>query len=267
MNGRFGIALGSACVAMMTGCSTGWVNANETADLTVMIGQPEVARAASLHVETEAGDVTIKPAEGNPRILAHVRAQTRARADATTVHARLEQDSILSIGVDWPDGKRRHNESCNLTIFVPSMNGVEVWTNAGDLDISGMAGLLDLHTSAGDVEIASHQGEVRLRTSAGDVALRDISGPISIETSAGDIRLIRVDGPVEASTSAGDVYAELNAGYTGQIRASTTAGDINLNGSTFRGRHGQVAVGSNDSGVTSTFETTAGDVEVKVRSE
>jgi len=252
---------------MMSGCSTGWINANETADLTVLIGADEVQQTSSLHVETEAGDVTIKPAEGEPHILAHIRAQSRERADATAVHARLDQGSILSVGVDWPNGKRRQNESCDLTIFVPTMDGVEVWTSAGDLDISEMGGLLDLHTSAGDVNVRKHTGEVRLRTSAGDVSLDDISGPISVATSAGDIRLIRVAGPVEASTSAGDVYAELNAGYVGQIRAATTAGDISLNGSQFRGRHGEVRIGADEAGPTSTFKTTAGDVDVLVRSK
>ncbi|MFI4871262.1 MAG: DUF4097 family beta strand repeat-containing protein [Phycisphaerales bacterium JB061] len=250
----------AASTGSSIGCSVGWHSPNASV-LSVMVADLDTSRAESVLAQTEAGDIELIATDGPTSIEAHIYAQTEQRADAARIRAEISDEGRLEISIDWPDGGRRENESCDIVARIPRMQGVWVRTGAGDVDVAGMAGEMRIETGAGDIDVDRHEGKVAATTSAGDITLKDVSGPVSASTGAGDVDLELVRGPVDASTSAGDIHATLTKSFQGTIIARASVGDLRVMGREYRERHATVRVG--DSPENSRFETSVGDIVVR----
>ena len=248
-------------LALSSGCSFGWRSSNASI-LSVSMSEIETSGAESVLVQTEAGDIELIATEGPAVIEAPVYAQTEERADATRINAKISDEGRLEISIDWPGGKRRQNESCDIVARIPKMQGVWIRTGAGDTEVEGMAGDMMIETGAGDVEVERHEGRVTAITSAGDIEIREATGPISAKTSAGDIDLVRVGAPITARTSAGDIHASMIGPYTGTIVADTSVGDLRVLGKEYTQKHVTLSLG--DGPEICTFQCSVGDVMVKV---
>lgn len=257
------LSIGALGLVAVTGCTSHWQHANKHATYKALIPSETVDAAHSVSIVTRAGDVLLESTDDGPKVVGKVRATTQARADATTVSTAIDGDT-LQITVNWPDGKRKNSEGCDLLVYLPTMTGVTIDTSAGDVFVKDMAGLLDISSSAGDIEVHDHDGAVKARGSAGDIDFWDVSGTVDVETSAGQISLHRVGAPATVKSSAGDIYVILNKGSAGTLSASTTAGDVSLIGTGFKSS-GTVQI--SDDGPNSRFETSAGDIEVVIESE
>jgi DUF4097 and DUF4098 domain-containing protein YvlB len=257
------ISIGALGIVSACGCSVSWQDANKLATYKTPISSEMVGLANSVSIETRAGDVLLESTQAEPRIVGKIHATTQARADATTISTVVNGDT-LEISVNWPDGKRKSSEGCDLLVYLPTMTGVSIDTSAGDVFVKDMAGHMDIHSSAGDIEIHDHNGAVTARGSAGDIDFWDVNGVVDVKTSAGQISLHRVGAPATVKTSAGDIYVILNQGSTGTLSASTTVGDVELAGTGFKSS-GSVQI--TPEGPTSRFESSAGDIEVIVESE
>ncbi len=221
----------------------------------------------SIHVESGAGDIVLKPTDGPPTVRASARGDSRSRLSEVSVSTTRDGET-LRIEPRWPDGRRHKNERADLVIEVPARNGVGIVTHAGDVSVASMAGPITVSTSAGDIEIDRHDGPARVTSSAGDIELRHITGPVEAETSAGDIELHDVGWPVAALTSAGDIDVAMRPGFSGRLVASTSAGTIALpgTGSSSRDAGARTAthtIGDNPEGGRCTFRTSAGDIRVR----
>ena len=257
------LSIGALALITASGCSASWQSASKLATYTAPLSADTISQAESVSIETKAGDVLLEPAEHGPKVVGKIRARTQERANATTISAVINEGT-LEITVNWPEGKRKKSESCDLLVYLPTMTGVSIDTSAGDIFVKEMAGNMDIQSSAGDIEVHDHDGSITARTSAGDIDFWDITGPVDVVSSAGDISLHRVGAPAQAKTSAGDVFVILHADATGTIKASTSAGDVSLAGTHFSAKSGSVVL--TDEGPTSWFVTSAGDVEVTVGS-
>lgn len=253
-------ALVVAGLAMGTGCAVNLGSAEHTAHQVTTFGTAEYLEAGSLLVQLEAGDVEIEESPGRMTVEARVRAETRERAEAAQVTHRVSEEGRLEISVEWPGGERWENESCDLVVRVPRMEGVWVRTSAGDIEVTGMGGELLIETSAGDVEVERHEGSVTVVTSAGDIEISDVSGSVSAQTKAGDIELRGVHTPVTASTSAGDIEARLAGPGRGTLVAVTSVGDLRVNGKEIEGKRAEVTMGEGSE--ISRLESSVGDVRV-----
>lgn len=262
---RAGVVVALSGLAFASGCVGSWHEARYTATERVSLGESELGGATRAVIETRAGDVSLVRAEGEAGVEAFVRAETQERADATRVSSQIDGDGRLVIGVDWPDGKRRSSESCDLRVSLPGMEGVWVRSSAGDVEVTGMGGELFIETSAGDVEVERHEGSVTVVTSAGDIEISDVSGETRARTSAGDIDLVRVSSPVAAATQAGDVHAVVTGPFAGSIEAKTSVGDLRINGTEYESKSATVTMGEGSD--TCLFESSVGDVRVTVSAD
>ncbi|RNC80672.1 MAG: hypothetical protein ED559_02375 [Phycisphaera sp.] len=261
MIGRTTLTAACALGLVVTGgCSWGWYGAKERATYTLPVAAGTIDSVESVVIRTRAGDVLLEPAEGEPKVIGKVRARTRERADATKVSADIVGDT-LEITVNWPGGKRKDSEGCDLLVYVPAMNGVTIDTTAGDIFVKGMAGPLTIDSSAGDIEVHGHDGDVAVHTTAGDIRFWDITGTADVRSTAGDIALHGVAAPSYVRTTAGDVYIKFHEGTSATVEASTSAGDISFNGIEIRGNQGTGTIGDGAE-TTSRVRTSAGDISV-----
>ena len=266
MNRRIALSIGALALITASGCSGSWYNADNLATYEASLTPEVVGQAESISIETKTGDVLLEPTAGEPKVVGKIRARTQERADATTISTIINGD-ILEISVNWPNGKRKNSESCDLLVYVPAMTGIgiDIDAAAGNIFVKDMAGPINIQSSAGNIEVRNHNGGITARTSAGNIDFWDVADAVDVKTNAGDISLRRVGAPALAKTSAGDVYVVLHADATGALEASTSAGKVSLLGTKFKSKNGSVSI--TDDGPTSRFKTIAGDVEVSIESQ
>jgi DUF4097 and DUF4098 domain-containing protein YvlB len=102
-------------------------------------------------------------------------------------------------------------------------------SDSGDLDVSGVEGVVRAKSSSGSIRIEGSEGPVDARSSSGDIEVELGSGPLRAETSSGNLSF-RADSRFEgglASTASGDIEAELDGGDL-DILAESVSGSIGL---------------------------------------
>lgn len=192
------------------------------------MSQPHVAMSG-VDVEVANGSVELSRAAGAAvTIEAVIRARTQERLDATQVVVTRESDQTLSIRVDWPDGGRKGNEGCNVTIQMPDAGSVNLVSSNGRLSVEGVGTEVDLRTSNGRVNVSGAAGPVSARSSNGRVVVQDVPGPVRVVTSNGTVELKAVGGVVDIATSNGDVDVQLADGNAGPMNVDTSNGSVRV---------------------------------------
>jgi hypothetical protein len=172
----------------------------------------------------------------NVAVTATVRARTKERLAATTVVAERDGAGVLSIGVQWPDGKRKGNEGCAFRVEIPDANGVRIESSNGSITVAGLGGDADLRTSNGSIEAIDQGGTVMLKTSNGRITATRPAGDVDAHTSNGRIEIIDAPTNVTANTSNGAISIRLADTSPGPVDARTSNGAISLTvGSAFAG--------------------------------
>jgi DUF4097 and DUF4098 domain-containing protein YvlB len=204
-----------------------------------------VGDAPSLEIENFAGNVTIRTGEsGTIRVVATRKARSRADLDRIEVDVS-ERDGGLVIRTDRPSAFS--NASVELEITAPASTRLYADTGAGNVEIDGITGEIDVHTGAGNTDVHGAAGTVRINTGAGNIRFQGTpQGECRFETGAGNIRLtlpadvnvrvdlntgmgnIDVDFPVDGQVNRRDVQGVIGSGAQGTIEAHTGTGNIDV---------------------------------------
>jgi hypothetical protein len=135
-----------------------------------------------------------------------------SREDSTVV---VETDGGRETGADY-------------VLRVPAGGAVEVESEAGDVEVSGLSGSVTVLAEAGDVSVRDVGGGVNVEAPQGDVSVGGVhtdTGGVELEVGTGDVDLRDiVVGTLEASVGAGDVT--LSGRFSGGGRVSVETGDI-----------------------------------------
>lgn len=193
-----------------------------------------------VRVRAQNGGISIVKAEGggaaSVQIKAIVRARTDERLAATKVTATRDGDGLLSVGVEWPDEKRKGNEGVSFEITLPEAVGVDAETSNGNIRISGLSGEAKLETSNGLIVVDGHDGGVVASSSNGNITIEKTSGAIEAETSNGGITVRDAPTSVKADTSNGNIRVGMLASAVGPVLLDTSNGGIELDiGAAFAG--------------------------------
>lgn len=181
-------------------------------------------------ITADGGDVVVR-AGVSPAVLLNAerrwllqRPEIRTRYEGRTLFVDAECSAVT-------DALRCE---VDLDLAVPPATNVRFDSEAADVTLRGLAGVVEARTEAGDVR-AERVEAVRLETStdAGDVDLDLVGTPTRVvaEAGAGDVRLVVPFGTyrVEADSASGriDVTGVLRDDLAPQrIEARTDAGDI-----------------------------------------
>ena len=116
----------------------------------------------------------------------------------------------------------------DYTLRVPIGGSVQVESEAGDVEISGLSGNVTVGAEAGDVTVRDVGGDVKVEAPQGDVTVSDVNtdtGGAELEVGSGDVTLEDlIVGTLEASVEAGSVI--LSGRFSGGGRVSVQTGDI-----------------------------------------
>jgi hypothetical protein len=133
------------------------------------------------------------------------------------------EDSKIVIETDGGE-----DTGSDYTLRVPTGSFVEVESEAGDVEVSGISGNVTVGAEAGDVRVRDVGGDVKVEAPRGDVTVGDVNtdtGSANLEAGVGDVSLEDlILGTLETSVEAGDVT--LSGRFSGGGRVSVETGDI-----------------------------------------
>ena len=149
-------------------------------------------------------------------------ATAKRRASEVPVNVSREDSSIVL----ETDGGRE--TGADYSLRMPAGGALEVESEAGDVEVSGLSGEVTVYAGAGDVTVRNAGGGVAVEAPQGDVTVTDVgtdTGGVELEVGSGDVSLgDLVVGTLEAGVEAGDVT--LSGRFSGGGRVSVETGDI-----------------------------------------
>ena len=149
-------------------------------------------------------------------------AAAKQRASEVPVDISREDSKIV---IETDGGE---NTGADYTLRVPTGSSVEVESEAGDVEVSGISGNVTVGAEAGDVTVRDVGGDVKVEAPRGDVSVGDVNtdtGSANLEAGVGDVSLEDlILGTLETSVEAGDVT--LSGRFSGGGPVSVETGDI-----------------------------------------
>ncbi len=201
----------------------------------------KVERGGELEIEADRGNVEVRNFDGDEVRITVERTVSVDRADeakdilelhkldmskkgdAVIVSSRVEERRFKFR--DWRgDDKLR----IRIIVEVPTQFHVVATTAAGNVDVDGLEGELDVRSGAGNVTIGDVRGEVSVITGSGNVELGHVVGPITVHSGAGNVELRGAAGTTEVSTGAGDVRAFIAEQPLDDSEFVTGAGNVTV---------------------------------------
>jgi len=177
-----------------------------------------------------AGRVRVEGVEGSGSVDYEARryamaadpASAKQRASEVPVDISRE-DSMIVIETDGGE-----NTGADYALRVPTGGSVEVESEVGDVEVSGISGNVTVSAEAGDVRVRDLGGDVEIQAPRGDVSVADVNtdtGSANLEVGVGDVSLEDlILGTLEASVEAGDVT--FSGRFSGGGRVTLQTGDI-----------------------------------------
>jgi DUF4097 and DUF4098 domain-containing protein YvlB/nitrate reductase NapE component len=122
------------------------------------------------------------------------------------------------------------NTGADYAVRVPPGASVEVSSEAGRVEVSGLSGSTSVVAEAGDVSVRDAGGSISVEAPAGDVEIENVTtetGQVNLEVGSGDVDLTDlVIGTLEAGIESGD--ASLSGRFSGGGRIFVQTGNINV---------------------------------------
>ena len=133
------------------------------------------------------------------------------------------EDSEITIQTD---GGR--DTGADYALRMPAGGSVEIESEAGDVEVSGLEGNIKVAAEAGDVTVRGVGGGVDVSVPQGDVTIANVNtdtGGAELEVGSGDVFLEDlILGTLEAGVEAGSVT--FSGRFSGDGRVSVETGDI-----------------------------------------
>ena len=181
---------------------------------------------ATLDIHNLRADIEIRPWDKD---------QVRVEQECTLDVLTREEAEKIAEGIEKSfqhdekqlviSGLDTYLEENTLRLTLPRTMHVDLNLQEGDVNISGLAGVLRLHTMRGDVDLKDLSGEVKIQLSAGDLDIKETTGPVVAHINGGDVVLKNLYGKNQIKTAGGDMSAQ---GIHGSTELRTAGGDIRL---------------------------------------
>jgi hypothetical protein len=206
-------------------------------------------KVANIRVKTDLGSVRIVGgSQGTINYQIHNRTNTgpednaRRQFDSFKISSYVRGDTAWIVA-EWEGGQARHFSS-DFEIQVPNSTDLaKVESEAGNIEISGIAGHAGAESGGGNIHLENIGQEIEAQTGGGNVEINAIGGDARIETGGGNVSIGSIQGKVNASTGGGNIHLasskedaviETGGGSIhvgdcgGTLRVSTGGGDIDL---------------------------------------
>jgi hypothetical protein len=183
-----------------------------------------------VHLTNAAGQVRVEGVEDSESVEYEATRYAMGSDPATAKQQASEvpvdisrEDSKITIETD---GGR--NTGADYMLRMPAGGSVDIESEAGDVEVSGLEGNIKVAAEAGDVTIRGVGGGVDVSVPQGDVTIANVNtdtGGAELEIGSGDVFLEDlILGTLEAGVGAGSVT--FSGRFSGDGRVSVETGDI-----------------------------------------
>lgn len=190
-----------------------------------------LAEGATLTAETDVGSIELigaDVADCNVTATICVRApsQEQAKELAEKVQISLEPDgNNLRLKIEKPSKKRKCSICVSLDITVPKETCLQLESNIGEIEISGVASQIKAETDVGGIICKEIAGDIKLQTNVGKVTVRysettPSACSANIKTDVGCIDFTapaNLSAEVHAEADVGSIKTELPLTVTGMV--------------------------------------------------
>jgi len=239
------------------------------------------ARALKVQIRNGAIEVIADPSAVDMSIEATFKCaganDQEAQLRAETAELVTEQDDAGKVFVSalFPptkSGATYSQDGVSLVIRVASLDGIELTTSNGRLEIGGLSGDALLRTSNGKITIAGHEGPVDAQSSNGSISAHGVQAPLRLNSSNGAITAVLrpgSEGSVTLETSNGRVELDLPTSWQGLLSANTSNGTLKVDGGAraqdvkIGKRSGSLRLGDGAK-ASATVKTSNGAVQIRV---
>jgi DUF4097 and DUF4098 domain-containing protein YvlB len=147
-----------------------------------------------------------------------------AKQRASEVPADISREDS-KIGIETDGGE---DTGADYTLSVPTGGSVEVESEVGDVEVSGISGNVTVGAETGDVMVWDAGGDVKVEAPRGDVSVGNVNTETgSANLEAGDVTLSgRFSGGGRVSVETGDIIARLPPDDTRDLTLEARLGSV-----------------------------------------
>jgi hypothetical protein len=228
------VVAGLLLLALLIGLVLLWLSYGDSAGgASVFEDSIETGPEPVMRLTNGPGRVSIEGVEGLENVEINAKRYARGRNTAAAkenaadvpVEASSGEDSALEISSDGGGGT-----GVDYALRVPSGTVVEIESEAGDMDISGLDNNVTARAESGDVSVEDVRGSIGIEAIRGDVTVESVStetGNAEIAVGSGDLEIENlVVGILEARVESGDVA--LLGRFSGSGVVLVETGSINV---------------------------------------
>jgi len=228
------VVAGLLLLALLIGLVLLWLSYGDRAGgASVFEDSIETGPEPVVRLTNGPGRVSIEGVEGLENVEINAKRYARGRNTAAAkenaadvpVEALAGEDSALEVSSDRGGGT-----GVDYALRVPSGTIVEVESEAGDVEISGVDNNVTVRAESGDVSVEDVRGSIGIEAVRGDVTVESVStetGNAEIAVGSGDLEIENlVVGILEARVESGDVA--LLGRFSGSGVVLVETGSINV---------------------------------------
>ena len=189
----------------------------------------------ALVVKNLGGNVVIRATDGDTTNVC----LSGAQADEATVTQSGDTITVQAPHPDWQEAGLLRNwgrdHRLDITIDAPTGSHVRVKLGAGEVQLTGMLGSVEVRSGAGDVHIADATSESSVHIGAGNIHVDSIAATTRLSSGAGKIHLGEANGEARLNLGMGDVSIGHVAAPVfvksgaGEVLVSAVTGDLTVN--------------------------------------
>ncbi len=228
------VVFGLLLVALVIGGVLLWFSYGDRASGTEVFEESvESGAEPVVRVTNGRGKVRIQGVEGLETVEISAKRYARgfnptsAKENATEVPVEVSNEAEVEISSDGAGGT-----GVDYDLEVPSGSTVEVESEAGDVEVSGLHGDVTVRSESGDVNLEDIQGSISIEVAKGDVSVETVNtktGSAEITVGSGDVDIKDlVIGILEARVESGDVALSGRFSGSGSVLVETGSIDVRL---------------------------------------
>lgn len=116
---------------------------------------------------------------------------------------------------------RSENSSCQLQIFVPLLQGIQIHLFEGSLTVQKLGFETLLHLQKGKVNLKETTGNSLVYVQKGEVLIQDCQGQFKVDIAQAQLNVRNLQGDLDAHILSGDLFIEKSKG---QLRLNQSQG-------------------------------------------
>lgn len=177
----------------------------------------------NISVDTQTGDISVKPGNVNQVIVTAILKSDNVEVDQKQTGNRIDIASHVLQGAGQQAGH------IDYELLIPAGATLSLHSVTGTLSAERLQGDITLEGADAVVNVRNiENGHVHVQTMRGPVTLTDVrNGHVEISSISGDVNLKSVNGPlVQANSGSGKIFYDGDFGSGGDYKFTTHTGDI-----------------------------------------